>query len=186
MAGTPETLEKVEVTGVRFQTDLDRALSRPDPLLNIEWDIMLRVSGLKFNIGDYIEEVQLPTVKIDTKQVFRQGIFLNYAKTESTGSLTFKAYETHKATAYRFFRAWKNLVRDPQGNYGSPDKYKGTVFLYPHSPMRTEEVVFECRGVFPTSLPGYGFGSGSPERIVGDFEFSVDEIIPLAVDSPTT
>lgn len=168
-------------TSGRSLSEFDRAIARPDPLLSNSWDVLIVYKGITINISDYVEEVTLPSVKVDSKQVFRQGIFVNYAKTESTGSLTLKLYETADLIAYRFFRLWKNQVRDPQGNYGLASDYKGKIQLTPIDADRSSTRMFEARGVFPTSLSGYHFSGGQTERVAAEIEMSCDEIVPMSL-----
>lgn len=159
--------------------DIDIATGRPDPLINVEWKVLVQFSGLNVDISDYIEDVVLPSIKVDNKQIFRQGTYVYAAKTESVGSITLKVYETSDLIGYRFFRYWKNKVRDPQGNYNPPDQYKGTVVLYPLAPDKSYTAMFEARGCFPISLPSHSFSSGQPERIITEVELSCDRLVPL-------
>jgi hypothetical protein len=154
---------------------------RPDPLLNLDWDVMIQIKGINVDISSYVEEVALPSIRIENKPVFRQGTQEFYAKTETPGSLTLKLYETASLDSYRFFRAWKNLVRTPNGDYGLPSEYKGRILLYPLAADRSRIAVFEARGCFPISLPTQTYSSGQPDRIINDVEMSCDELVPLAV-----
>jgi hypothetical protein len=164
-------------------TDLERASARDDPLFNVNWEAILTFPGQgNIDLSDYIEDITLPDSKIDNKGVFRQGVMKYFAKHEDIGQLSIKCYEDADLTAYRFFRAWKNKVRDPDGNYGTPLEYKGTLKLYPKATNRSISSVFLITGVFPLSLPAYAFVSGQTDRINPEFSLSCDRITPLQSD----
>jgi len=146
---------------------------REDPQFNFNWDVFLLVNGLSFDLGPYIEEVQLPSVSIQSQEVFREGQMIPHGEHENVGDVSLRVYEDVNQSAMRFFRRWKMMIRTPEGHYATTAEYMGTLILYTKDQTGKRIASYICSDVWPTTIGGYTWASGQGERQILDVTLSV-------------
>lgn len=142
------------------QTWLD-ATSRNDPQINLHWDVVLYVSGLRFDLSPHIEEIQLPSVTLQSVEVFREGRMVPHAEAENTADIQLRVYEDVEQTAMKFFRTWKSKIRSANGTFGVLQDYAGMIDLITRDNTGQYKARYTCYNVWPTSIGSYTMTSGS-------------------------
>lgn len=153
---------------------LNRALGRPDPHLQFDWEVSMQVGGLVHQ-PEYIESVNVPGVNVSTEPIYRAGRKIYIATSEDVGAVSVRMYEDVNFTSTKFLRTWHSLILAPNGDHGLPVQYKGHIEIYPTTPSGLLIAKIKCIGVFPTQNPPLAFTSEN-ERTVLEMEFSCDTV----------
>jgi hypothetical protein len=149
-----------------------RAAGRTDPLLAFYWDIQFQTPAGTIP-PEYVESVQVPLPKYDSDHAVFQARKYYFAKFEDYGVANCRFYVDVNTRVVTWLRNWQKLIKDADGNYNTPSKYKGTIFVQAKDPTDATTTQFTCFGVFPTQVPVIPFDS-TGERITLDVEFSID------------
>lgn len=161
-----------EVSGSSW---LGKALARPDPLFQFDWDVIVKGPNGITIPPEYIEELQCPNFRTESEGVFRASGKIYIAKHYDIAAVTLRLYEDQKLTSLKALRSWFNAIHKPGGDYEVPAKYKGEIHVMPKDSAQTTIATLMLRGVFPTAHPTIPFTSQN-ERTTYDVEFSVDSL----------
>ena len=149
------------------------AIARPDPMMSFMWDITLTAPGINIK-SEYFEEVTvpIPSFQVDYATDYT-NIKKHYAKELDYGTISIKFYEDAKGTMLRELIAWRNRIKDKNGNWGCPADYQGTMELTPQGPDGVASFVVKYKKVFPTQISQITF-NGENDRITYTVEFSLN------------
>lgn len=149
--------------GSTYGKQMDAAMSRSDPVLNIDW-IGMVIDKSNPNALDwhYIQSIQTPGIQIEARKVFRSGKEQHYAGTLSVDNLQLTLYTDSTGKALKFASSWFNCVFDSQtGNYRLPKDYKKDVYVYMYDPKHQTVALLKFFGCFPTSWASYSLDNNS-------------------------
>lgn len=152
---------------------LGRALNRPDPLFQFDWDVIVKGPNGIAIPSEYIEEIQCPNFRTESEGVFRASSKTYIAKHYDISAVTLRLYEDQRLTSLKALRSWFNAIHKPGGDYEIPARYKGEIRIMPKNVEQATIATLILRGVFPTTHPTIPFTSQN-ERTTYDVEFSVD------------
>lgn len=151
-----------------------RAQSRPDPLLNIDWDIEMPDGFDSANV----EEIQASMEDFGVSSgVFRAGTRQYYAETEDIGALSITFYEDRLMTSSQYCKAWRDRIRNPDGTRNYPSKYKRIIRVWPMDVKGNRLAEFKYVGCWPSKIPAISFGGTNTQRITLQVDFSVDACV---------
>lgn len=170
-----DLFQLVNGRGGRAEGILEKMHSRPDPVLDIDWDVIISLNGLTIR-PEYVEEVVLPFPKLESTPVFRAATNIYYPKFTDIGPVSIKLYEDVQLTAQKYIRMWAGKVVNRDGSYNLPYEYKGKITVYPKDATGKRLAQFNLIGCFPTDTDSYTFTSGQTERHVLNQSFSVDSL----------
>lgn len=158
-------------------SQLTSALSRQDPVTNIDW-IGMVVDRSNPNALDwhYINSIQTPSLSIEPRTVFRAGKLQHYAGNVSVDNVNLTLYTDATGKALKFASSWFNCVFDSKsGNYRLPRDYKKDVYVYLFDPERSVVCQLKFFGCFPTSWQSYSLDSGTASPL--------NTVLDLVLDS---
>ena len=145
-------------------SDLAKALNRPDPLMQHNWNAFIVYSN-QFLPPQYLERVVFPDWKAETASVMRGRIESHYVKRlTASGEASVECYEDARLTVKKYFDGWRRRIQTSSGILSVPSQYRGRIVVYPEDVTHSPQGVFVLNGVVPTSFPDYNFTSGSSER----------------------
>lgn len=153
---------------------LKLARSRQDPLLAFYWEVLIQSPG-GYIPPEYVEAIQVPLPKYDSDMAVFQARKYYFAKFEEFGVISCRFYEDVDTRVARWVRNWQAQIKDDQGNYEVPSKYKGIIHVVTKDPKNKDTTNFTMYGVFPTQVPQLAFDS-TGVRLTLDIEFSVDSL----------
>lgn len=151
-----------------------RLTSRPDPLWEMDWDVVLPLN-LK---SEYVEDIQWSHSRFNaTSGIFRNGTHIFMAESIETAPLTLTLYEDRLMTATNWIYGWRGLMYDAEtATFNYPGKYKQNIraTFKDVTGKSVGEVLFS--GCFPTNLPQVNMASETSQRHRLQIEISCDRI----------
>jgi hypothetical protein len=157
---------------------LARMSARRDPLFSIDWQAT--IIGAPGDDGEpidniYIESIQVPSIRIDNKPVYREGSTLNYAGAFSTDNSRIVLYNDHSGNAARFATSWLNSVYDFEtGNYRTPKQYKKQIVVTFKDANQSDIFHATLTGCWPTSFNQLELNSKEASLLPIEMDLSVD------------
>lgn len=152
---------------------LARGLSRPDPLINLDWDIEMP-DGLD---ASYVEEIQASMADFTVSEgVFRSGTRTYYVGAEDIGALSITFYEDRLMTVTQYLKRWRDRIRNTNGTRNYPSQYKRTIRVWPTDGAGIILGEFAYRGCWPSKIPSIAWTSQGTARITHQVDFSVDSV----------
>lgn len=164
-------------SAIRSGGVLDAALSRPDPLLGLNWRCDLPIIDSTNQLDwSRVEEANLPFVEFEQVSNYRAGKMFHYPHHYTLGVLTLKLYEDSFGSALSYLNEWKRLMLDGKtGLYNVPSVYKKPVKITIYdSSFRTVMFLTYIGCWIPRHDP-YTL-SGETQRINPSVEVSVDDV----------
>jgi hypothetical protein len=160
-------------SGVAPGSWLARGLSRPDPLINLDWQIEMP-DGLD---ASYVEEIQASMADFAVSEgVFKAGTRQYYVGAEDIGALSITFYEDRLMTATQYLQRWRNRIRNSDGTRNYPSQYKRTIRVWPTDGAGIILGEFVYQGCWPSKIPTIAWTSQGTARIMHQVDFSVDSV----------
>jgi hypothetical protein len=152
--------------------------ARQDPLFSIDWQATI-IFGPEDDIQPidpiYIESIQVPSMRIDNKPIYREGSTLNYAGTFSTDNSRIVLYNDREGKAAKFALSWLNSVYDFEtGNYRMPSEYKKQIVIAFKDATQSVAYYARLNGCWPTSLNQLELNSKEANLLPIEMDLSVD------------
>ncbi len=195
--GTGSSISQSSQNNRSTNTVYSRLKTRHDPLLGIDWDIILpkivTSNGSMELPGIYVEDLQINLSNFTTEPVTRNGSYLYFPKQSDTGSLQMTLYENILLDGTSYLVTWQNLIQDPAtGYFNYPSKYKKNIIITILAPggvgkdfLTIGQYTFV--GCFPSDRGGLSLVSDTSDRQKITCTFSVDGVIfkPIPVTIPS-
>lgn len=176
----------------------ERMRNRHDPLLAIDWDIILppilASDGSSLQLpGIYVEDLQINLSNFTTDPIAVNGTYLYFPKQSDTGVLTMTLYENILLDATSYLVGWQNRVQDPStGYYNYPVNYKNNITIQILAPGGVGKDFltvgqYTVIGCFPSDRGGLDLMSESSERKKITCTMSVDGVVfkPIPITIPS-
>lgn len=169
------------VVGINpFSEDLGvgRVTDRGDPVMNYLWNARI-VGGsslLGVDMHQYIDQIQTPSIRFNTKPVFREGKMKHYATSYSADDLNIHMYTAIDGTTFNYAADWLSKVKTFNGYFTPPIEYKRTVLLDVFDQQNRTVMQFAFEGCWPTSWESYTFDSGQGQVMMTQLTLSVDNM----------
>lgn len=155
------------------QTDLQRILSRSDPLLNFKWVTEESLFGLP---GNYLESVDVPFNNISVREGQYVGAsFIYFPGTNNTSSVGITLYEDSEGSTVRWLESWKSAIVDfKTGLHNLPIEYKRNLKVYMLDTMGEKVTTVYLEGIFPEATGNISLGYNESGRVIITQTFSCD------------
>ena len=108
-------------------TQLSRALSRPDPFMNFKWVAKSVPFGEAVTSFDnsYIQNVELPFSNVQAESIFFCGAFKYFPGFSDTSAFNISFYGDSAGRSLSYLMYWKKQVKNFEtGIYNLPGQYK--------------------------------------------------------------
>lgn len=178
-AGLKQPKRAEAKSSVRPGSVLQRALERPDPLLQWQFYVDMPVISGYILPDIYVENISFNLPSFNTDDYLRGAKSKHIATEEDTSAISMQVYEDAALTATTYFLAWKTLIKDPATRlYNYPKTYKQDITIRVKGLNDADLALFIISGAFVTNINSnqYNFGSDPSERITVNAELSIDDI----------
>lgn len=161
---------------------LKGALARTDPILSFHWYAELPWLDSFTLPWYYVEEAVTPFARYDTRSIYREGKSKHYAGTYSVDNLRLNFFMDSTNKSVDYFMYWMSLIKGPGGEFRIPSRYKKPISIVIMDVTNSVVLRITYTGCWPTGIDALNLNSGSSDRLVGNVEFSVDDVMVEIVE----
>lgn len=161
---------------------------RADPQMSYDWYAEVISPHADDELIDpiYIEEISMPSVTIETMDVYRDGINRKYVVGTAFSDVQVTFYLDVEGTARKFLHSWLNAQYSIKyGTYTGAFEYKKQIAISVMDQTQTVSARGVLGGVFIKEITGEQYTPGNPEPVKMQATLSVDtfEVIPVLDDN---
>ena len=156
-------------------TQLAKALSRPDPMMNFRWVAKTVPFGDGYIGPEYIQNVEIPFPNVQAESVFFCGAQKYFPGFSDISAFNISFYGDSRGLALKYLMYWKSQVKDfTTGIYNLPPQYKRSWEFILLDASGNDVVEIELQGCWPVDTGSISLSYESSEAIVLNQNFSVD------------
>lgn len=157
-------------------TQIQRALARPDPMLNFKWEVVA-IPGDAIIDTSYIESFEIPFSNTRITNVFMGGGYDYFPEFHDTSSFAVTFYADSKGLALKYLWNWKQEVKDfVTGRYNLPSQFKRDWSVNALDTTGSIILTITYHGCWPADTNNITFDQEGSSRVTLSQTFSVDSM----------
>lgn len=162
--------------GNKALTQIDKLLSRPDPLLSFKW-----VSG-NVPLGlpsEYLESIEVPFNNVKVGEGMHAGSgYQYYPGTHDVSGFSATFYVDGEGRAIEWILGWKSLIKNfSTGAYNVATVYKKSWKVDMLNTKNDVIVTAEFSGAWPSETSNFALNYSDTGRLILTQAFSVDDCV---------
>lgn len=159
-------------------TQIQRAIMRPDPLLTFRWEVADVPDGESYGVNSsYIEGIEVPFNNVRTTGVFMGGTYKYFPEFHDRSPINVVFYADSEGRALKYLMAWKQQVKDfKSGKYNLPVEFKKDMTLHLLNTRGERVIIVTYIGMWPADTNPVSLDQDGTGRITFSQTFSIDDV----------
>ena len=165
--------------GIGFRPTTSMLQALPDIAPDWMWTAdIVNIPSLPGVSNMYVLDIAFSQNTIDTKNVYRNGLYQTFPSHSQAQHCTLQFYEPSNYNMLDFFYRWKSLIRDPEtGYWGLPADYMGCIIVTLFDTVGIPQMAMRLNGIWPYAVQGFNLQYGSSNKFATNVDFSVNDCI---------